>query len=32
MSQNNKQAMDLYDQAYTYLLETWGPIGEYSNY
>jgi hypothetical protein len=27
MSQNNEQAMDLYDQAYTYLHETWDTIG-----
>jgi len=27
MSQNNEQAMDLYHQVYTYLHETWDPIG-----
>jgi len=27
MSQNNEQAMDLYDHVYTYLHETWDPIG-----
>ncbi len=27
MSQNNTQAMDLYDHVYTYLHETWDPIG-----
>ena len=27
MSQNNEQAMDLYDHVYTYLHETWNPIG-----
>jgi hypothetical protein len=41
MSQNIEQVMDLYDQVYDYLHETWDPIGvkafgepagEYSNY
>jgi hypothetical protein len=27
MSQNNEPAMGLYDHIYTYLHETWDPIG-----